>query len=154
MSNKQWRRNGPNAIAEVQRTATETLPLNSQQNIGIYHWLEGSSRKHAYIILTPLKSTFIYIIFHISAQNIDCGYSLEPPRRGGSNRYPPSMFWTFIWKFLVFWRRTFSIYLNRHVFVMYIENIRPKDHCLASRGLPPLPPRPHPHPPWNCMHPV
>ena len=24
-------------------------------------------------------------IFHISAQNIHCGYSLEPPRRGGSN---------------------------------------------------------------------
>ena len=24
-------------------------------------------------------------ILHISAQNIDCGYSLEPPRRGGSN---------------------------------------------------------------------
>ena len=23
--------------------------------------------------------------FHISAQNIDCGYSLEPSRRGGSN---------------------------------------------------------------------
>ena len=22
-----------------------------------------------------------------SAQNIDCGYSLEPPRRGGSNEY-------------------------------------------------------------------
>ena len=31
-------------------------------------------------------------MFHISAQNIDCGYSLEPPRRGGSNEYPPSMF--------------------------------------------------------------
>ena len=31
-------------------------------------------------------------IFHISAQNIDCGYSLEPPRRGGSNGYPQSMF--------------------------------------------------------------
>ena len=30
-------------------------------------------------------------IFHISAQNIDCGYSLEPPRRGGSNEYPQSM---------------------------------------------------------------
>ena len=26
-------------------------------------------------------------IFQISAQNIDCGYSLEPPRRGGSNEY-------------------------------------------------------------------
>ena len=30
--------------------------------------------------------------FHISFQNIDCGYSLEPPRRGGSNEYPQSMF--------------------------------------------------------------
>ena len=27
-------------------------------------------------------------ISHISAQNIDCGYPLEPPRRGGSNEYP------------------------------------------------------------------
>ena len=31
-------------------------------------------------------------IFQISAQNIDCGYSLEPPRRGGSKEYPQSMF--------------------------------------------------------------
>ena len=31
-------------------------------------------------------------IFHVSAQNIDCGYSLEPPRRGGSNEYPQSTF--------------------------------------------------------------
>ena len=31
-------------------------------------------------------------IFHISAQNIDCGHSLEPHRRGGSNEYPQSMF--------------------------------------------------------------
>ena len=30
--------------------------------------------------------------FHISAQNIDCEYSLEPPRRGRSNEYPQSMF--------------------------------------------------------------
>ena len=31
-------------------------------------------------------------IFRISAQNIDCGCSLEPPRRGGSNEYQQSMF--------------------------------------------------------------
>ena len=30
--------------------------------------------------------------FDISAQNIDCGYLLEPPRRSGSNEYPQSMF--------------------------------------------------------------
>ena len=33
-----------------------------------------------------------FYIFHIPAQNIDCGYLLEPPRRGGSNGYPQSMF--------------------------------------------------------------
>ena len=31
-------------------------------------------------------------IFYISAQNIDCGYTLEPPRRGSSNEYLQSMF--------------------------------------------------------------
>ena len=30
---------------------------------------------------------------HVFAQNIDCGYTLEPPRLGGSNEYPQSMFW-------------------------------------------------------------
>ena len=47
-----------------------------------------TSRKHAYNF-DPLKPHFyvvklgftgVYIIFLISAQNIDCGYSLEPPR--------------------------------------------------------------------------
>ena len=28
--------------------------------------------------------------FHISTQNIDCGYSLEPPRRGSPIAYPQS----------------------------------------------------------------
>ena len=56
-------------------------------------------RKHAYSnilkILQPKTGIFPdknYDIFHISAQNIDCGYSLERPRRGGSNEYPQSMF--------------------------------------------------------------
>ena len=31
--------------------------------------------------------------FHIFAQNIDRGYSLELPQRGGSNEYLKSMFW-------------------------------------------------------------
>ena len=31
-------------------------------------------------------------MFHISAQTIECGYPLEPPRQGGSNEYPQSMF--------------------------------------------------------------
>ena len=60
--------------------------------------LSYTLRKHAYInilnILPPKNENFQIKnsdIFHISAQNIDCGYSLEPPRRGGSNEYPQSM---------------------------------------------------------------
>ena len=39
-------------------------------------------------------------MFHVSAQNIDCVYSLEPPRRGGSNEYPELMFWAEIRKIM------------------------------------------------------
>ena len=34
----------------------------------------------------------ILIFFIFLLKNIDCGYSLEPPRRGDSNEYPQSMF--------------------------------------------------------------
>ena len=57
-------------------------------------------RKHAYFRYTEKFTTKKnenfemknYDIFQISAYNIDCGYSLEPPQRGGSNEYPQSMF--------------------------------------------------------------
>ena len=59
----------------------------------------GPLRKHAYSIILkiiPPKNENFQMknsdIFHISAQNIDCGYSLEPPRLGGSNEYPQSIF--------------------------------------------------------------
>ena len=34
----------------------------------------------------------MFYFFYIFAQTIDCGYSLEPPRRGGSKEYSQSMF--------------------------------------------------------------
>ena len=82
-------------------------------------------KPHFYIV--KLGFTGVCIIFLISAQNIDCGYSLEPPHRGGSNEYPQSMFCAEIWKISEFfiWKFSFflvvksSIYLNRHVFVLY-----------------------------------
>ena len=36
----------------------------------------------------------ILIFFYILAKNIQCGYTLEPPNRGGSNEYAQSMFWS------------------------------------------------------------
>ena len=47
-------------------------------------------KPHFYIV--KLGFTGVYIIFLISAQNIDCGYSLELPHQGSSNEYPQSMF--------------------------------------------------------------
>ena len=35
---------------------------------------------------------FFFNSFHIFAQNIYCGYTLEPPHRGGSKEYPQYMF--------------------------------------------------------------
>ena len=56
-------------------------------------------RKYAYSnilkILPPKNENYLIKnsdIFHISDENIDCGCSLEPPRRGGSNEYPQSMY--------------------------------------------------------------
>ena len=61
---------------------------------------EKTLRKHVYsniLKISPLKIENFQIkknsdIFQISAQNIDCGYSLEPHRRGGSNEYTQSIF--------------------------------------------------------------
>ena len=59
----------------------------------------ASLRKHAYSnilrILPPKNENFLMKnsgSFYISAQNIDCGYLIEPPRRGGSNEYRQFMF--------------------------------------------------------------
>ena len=41
-----------------------------------------------------LSADFFIFCFLIFAQNIDCGYTLELPRRGGSNKYAQSMFWS------------------------------------------------------------
>ena len=55
-------------------------------------------QKHAYsniLEILPLKNENFQIknsdIFHISAQNIDCWYSLELSCQGSSNEYPQPM---------------------------------------------------------------
>ena len=80
-------------------------------------------KPHFYIV--KLWFTGVYIIFIISAQKHRLWYSLEAPQWGGSNEYPQSMFWAEIWKISDFLSENFqflvvkfSIYLNRHIFVM------------------------------------
>ena len=62
--------------------------------LGRYHYENMPIQIYRKFHLQKLKNVQIKNsdIFHISAQNIDCGYSLEPPRWGGSNEYPQSKF--------------------------------------------------------------
>ena len=46
------------------------------------------------VVKTCDMNIFFLLFFLIFAQNIECGYTFEPPRRGGSNEYPQSMFWS------------------------------------------------------------
>ena len=59
---------------------TKTCPCNKQRFFELKN-----------IENLQMKNFDIFLIF---AQNMDCGNTLEPPRRGGSNEYPQSMFWS------------------------------------------------------------
>ena len=131
-----------NVITQIRRNSTE-LTHFGVADIWLILQILLSRLLFFYITKTylynfdPLKPHFftvklgftgVYIIFLISAQNIDCVYSLEPPRRGGSNEYPQSTFCAEIWKISEFFLSEnfqfleikFSIYLNRRVFVMHV----------------------------------
>ena len=89
-------------------------------------------KPHFYIV--KLGFTGVYVIFLILLKNIDCGYSLEPPRRGGSNEYHNLCFDQKYEKYQCFFLSEnfqfldvkISIYLNRRVFVMHCQVIRGK----------------------------
>ena len=73
------------------------MQMCTQQTVQVW----GSLRKLAHAIYRDFLSCKndifqkkSFVIFLIFAQNRDCGYTLEPPRRGGSNEYPQSMFWS------------------------------------------------------------
>ena len=94
---------------------------------------ENLSMQYTEIFLALQIENFqlkIFDTFLIFAQNIDCGYTLEPPRRGGSNEYPQSMFWSknkknrytpaaMIPQFYYIKVGFEGYTLHRHVFLMY-----------------------------------
>ena len=95
-------------------------------------------KPHFYIV--KLGFTGVYTVFLISAQQIDCGYSIEPLFRGGSNEYPQSIFEQKYEEYKNFFLSgsfhflvvKFSVNLYRHIFVMHVFVLR----CLAVWLLP------------------
>ena len=61
-----------------------------------------SSIRNSDFYIVKLGFRGLLIIFLILLLNPDCGYSLEPPGRGGSNVYPQSMFRAIIRKISFF----------------------------------------------------
>ena len=100
----------------------ETALMRSITKTYLYNF--DPLKPHFYIV--KLGFTGEYTIFLFLLKNIDCGYSLEPPRRGGSNEYPQSMFLSrnkkkyqnFLSENFHFPVIKFSVYLNRRVLVM------------------------------------
>ena len=72
-------------------------------------------KSHFYIV--KLEFTGYTLFFLILLKNIDCVYSLEPPRRGGSNEYPQSMFWAEIWKIAEFFVWKFSDFGGKFFYI-------------------------------------
>ena len=66
-------------MRKTNRTVVLISRISDITKTRLFKYLNFSDKKKLYI-------------FHISAQSIDCAYSLEPPRRGGSNEYPQYMF--------------------------------------------------------------
>ena len=63
------------------------LKLGHYENLPMQYTEKLSSIKNKKKFI---GKTWLILMF---AQNIDCGYTLEPPRRGDSNEYPQSTFW-------------------------------------------------------------
>ena len=63
------------------------------KSIEQHHYENTPIQIYRKFLLQKLRISRLKILsFHTSAQNIDCGYSLEMPRVGSSNEYPQSMF--------------------------------------------------------------
>ena len=109
---------------------SSSYPRSSQKfpQVMIIIYIKKKQHKEQYLIITktclynfdPLKPHFyivklgftgVYIVSLFLLKNIDCEYSLEPPRRGGSNEYPQSMFLAEIWKkYQSFYLKIFSFW--------------------------------------------
>ena len=75
------------------------------ENIPIKFW---PLKPHFYIVKLGVAGYTLFFLFLL--KNIDCGYSLESPRRGCSNEYTQSMFRAEIWKNIRFYLKTFSFW--------------------------------------------
>ena len=77
-------------------------------------------KPHFYIVKLGYAGVYLFFLFLLL--NIDCGYSLELPWRGGSNLYPQSVFGAKIRKYQNFSAINFqSLKLKKSLFLAWVS---------------------------------
>ena len=82
------KRRGPNNDKTITDLGIE--PAHDITKTRLFKYIENFTSKN--LKFSDKKKTKKLWYFSISAQNIDCGYSLEPPRQSDSNEYSQCMF--------------------------------------------------------------
>ena len=80
----------------ITTTASDILILYCQSITKTYLYNFDPLKPHFHIVKLGFSGYALFFLFLL--KNIDSGYPLEPPRRGGSNEYPQSIFWAEIRK--------------------------------------------------------
>ena len=75
-------------VAEPENVPFDTFAWRSITKTRLFKYIENFTTKNENFQIKK-SGNFIFL-----AHNIDCGFMLEPPRRGGSNEYPQSMFFS------------------------------------------------------------
>ena len=88
---------------------------------------------HFYIVKLEFKGYTLFYLFLL--KNIDLGYSLEPPRQGGSNEFPQSMFWAEIWKISDFFIWNFSVFGGESFYIFEYACFRNETRFRMARPI-------------------
>ena len=64
----------------------------SVQDTAIFHGCKNDNFQMIFFYIFLIFAQNIDCGYTLEPPRIDCGYTLEPPQRGGSNEYPQSMF--------------------------------------------------------------
>ena len=77
---------------QLKKSVTRYKKIGDNTNIITKTCLYKFDPLQPHFFIVKLGFTGVYIIFLIFLNNIDCGYSLEPPRRGGVRTASPRRF--------------------------------------------------------------
>ena len=79
---------------KVMCTITCTCNSDFGSDLSSLRKLAHAIYRDIFCFIKKLKIFSLKILIFFFAQNIDCGYTFELPRRGGSNKYPQSIIWS------------------------------------------------------------